>query len=290
MSKKPLTVGEVRRKKRSKAANTKLKMGPALFDKSKVRTDRAEIEVDTEHLSRRRDEYLEQLGEKTKLMKGRLASQGLKVPPGIENIIPQVVSQTGIEVADSEVPEGAGGAHHRYRYPDGSYKQRIALREYPTRKGAPESAKTYSADILDHELDHATDHAARRLEGGKSLSERQHKLLGEMGAISEESHGAEAARMMKAHYSPSHIRTGIMAMRRITGKEFLTGQDIENMINDLSKDKAAMAGIGRGNEAMRTIRWIMETDPNKNFDEIAAMINQVATRQKVAARASEEWV
>ena len=248
MSNKPVTVGEMRRKKRSKAANTKLKM------------------------------------------KGRLASQGLKVPPGIENIIPQVVSQTGIEVADSEVPEGAGGAHHRYRYPDGSYKQRIALREYPTRKGAPESARTYSADVLDHELDHATDYAASRLEGGKSLSERQHKLLGEMGAISKKSHGAEAARMMKAHYSPSHIRTGIMAMRRITGKEFLTGQDIENMINDLSKDKAAMAGIGRGNEAMRTIRWIMETDPNKNFDEIAAMINQVATRQKVAARASEEWV
>jgi len=308
--KKPLTVGEVRRQRRAKVAKSKLEMGPAKAKASHVthmerpdrfllgsfvqRLDKAQgtSKMDTfekdypgppEYLGRAKERKIHELQARLKdpVFAKRLADQGVHYD---DDVLDHVSRK--IEVTPMKLGFGMRGAAGSYEPRRG--QQKIKVDTLSATPGHEYFDKEATKKTVRHEIEHDFDERFRAAEGGRSLAEKQGKLLEKLGAASgDDSHSKRGKGLHDASrlYSPGHMRIGVMNIRDEVGKEFVTADDLEEV---LAADAPHADPHGRWflRGSMRYLRRMMGT--GKSLKEIADLINQVATRQKVAARASKE--
>jgi len=299
--KKPVTIGEMRRKQRSRAAKSKLEMGPAKMDTSHISPMRqrekkslmrlhktvgkplTDEEFDREYddpgnLGQARAEKIREMQDRLKspLFEKRLADQGIHYD---QEVLDRV--SRGIETTPVRLSYMGGFA------PKGAYNPRPGRRSVRLDTLAKQQ---YGEDVikrtLRHELEHDGDERFEAV-AGKSLANEQVGILKKLGAIpGKEGHDHEKTDK-EALYSPGHVRIGIMAIRDELGKEFVTRDDLLELLGTPGPRGEDASFAWKNRDSVQYLKRMIAT--GKSFKEIADLMNQVATRQKVAARASKEW-
>ena len=316
--KKPITIGEMRRKQRSRAAKSNLEMGPAKMDTSHIwpmkpveeaklkdvvtRADERKIRkenipphefeagyniqgryLEPGSLGQVRSEKIKQMTDRLKspLFSKRLSDQGIHYDPEVLDHVSRGVETTPVRLG------------HLGPFTQGTYQPKKGKREIKIDAiNRRASGRSNTARTLRHELEHDLDERFRDAEGGLSLAERQMGVLGQLGAVSEKhdhsEHGHGSHFGEEKLYSPGHVRIGIMALRDEVGKEFVTADDLREVLS--KKPQSRSSSQAKSRFKARDSRYYLERmlKTGKSLKAIADLINQVAARQKAAARESTE--
>lgn len=269
---------------RSKAAEklkgkdaTMIYQSPEMLQREKSMLEKYNLNPDDfaglqPHLGRVRQKKADELRSEEKIQRdvGRLASQGIQVNPSD-------LRQAAGEAASAQVrttdllPFGTRGA---YDHDTGNVHISTAVQNPRDKDRSPDGklGSWQGERTLRHEIEHAYDEAA-------GLAEMQAPLLDRLGAHQEEQHehGDHGPSAQDRHleedkfYDRGHMRIGVMHMRDDVGKQFLDSNDLQEIL-----------GLDKNRKSRVYLERMIESNPNMNLEDLAKLINQVATREQAA--------
>jgi len=204
---------------------------------------------------------------------GRLASQGIQVDPSTLRAAADKAAATQVSVTDT-LPFGVRGA---YGHDTGNVYISDAIQNP---RDVDAQGSWQGQRTLRHELEHAYDEAA-------GLAGMQAPLLDRLGAHKADhdhgpgghTHGPETHDHTDhssdaAVFNRGHMRIGVMHMRDDTGKQFLDGKDLQNILK-----------LDKGRNSRVYLERMMQSNPGMSLDKLAQLINQVAVRERAVAGA-----
>jgi hypothetical protein len=258
---------------------TMIYQSPAMLEREKRSLERYNLNPDDfsglqPHLGRVRQQKADELRSEEKIQRdlGRLASQGVRMTP-------EELRRAASEAASAQVrttdllPFGTRGA---YDHDTGNIHISTAVQNPRAKDRLPsgELGSWQGERTLRHEIEHAYDEAA-------GLAQAQAPLLDRLGAHRSEHHDHDHGQSERDRhlaedklYDRGHMRIGVMHMRDDTGKQFLDGKDLQNIL-----------GLDKQRKSRMYLERMMQSNPGMSLDKLAQLINQVAVRERAVAGA-----
>ena len=249
-------------------ASDKTRERAASIPRTKVRATKGASKSQVNIVQMAADEKRKRLNDRLNSVQfeERLAAQGLGIDSDARSRAAKDMRETEVQISDGKMGSATGSMFSRDNtgLPPGSWKQFVRLRRTLPGSDIENSGMSVATDT-GHELEHAFSNSFT-----PPLATQQAPLLQSLGASNQPESSVQGT-------APDleHMRTGIMQMRDMIGRENISPDDLQRLYWD-AKDSANAYGRP---EFYNVLDFIMKANPNASFDDIATMINTVASRR-----------